>query len=365
MSRRRSRVPPGALLSRAQWSKHGVHSRLLASDAFIAVFGGYFTPAAAPASLNAMGWVLQNRVLPGAVLSHTTAAVFHRIPVPWQLDNGVGLLPEMAAGAQPVPVISSVRQDGRGVVPVPILPVLHARVPADTPARRRRGAVLHRSAPGPTVAWGKLVVSSPLETLRELTAVMPLWDVVAAIDGLVAPGRRPPGVTVQQVRKYAKDCAGKPGAAVLRRAAALARADVRSPGETLHRLLTTHVGFPEPTPNFPIRIRRTGAMRYIDNAWEEPMIGLEYDGDGHRSDTQQWRVDEARKDELESMGWELRRGTAQDRRDPLGILMRLQRSFTRRGAPCPTPEEIRRRLDALKRDPPTLALYGTARSGTW
>lgn len=82
----------GALLHHSRWRELGFHARDLASPSFTTVFPGYRTPTDRPASLNAMGSVLQGRVLPGAVLSHSTAAVLWGIPIPLALDRGVDML---------------------------------------------------------------------------------------------------------------------------------------------------------------------------------------------------------------------------------------------------------------------------------
>src|SRR5699024_10973707 len=81
----------GALLHRSRWLHLGVHARDLASDRFTTVFPGYLTPTEHPASFNALAWALQNRVRPGSVLSHTTAALLWGIPLPWRLEDGVGM----------------------------------------------------------------------------------------------------------------------------------------------------------------------------------------------------------------------------------------------------------------------------------
>src|SRR5699024_7820432 len=85
-------IPRGALRSRRQWLESGVSSRRLAGPQMVTVFPGYQTSAEHPATINAMCHVLQNRVQPGAVISHTTAAALLGLALPGWVDGKIGLL---------------------------------------------------------------------------------------------------------------------------------------------------------------------------------------------------------------------------------------------------------------------------------
>ena len=99
-------LPPGALLSREEWRALGVSAQRLAGPVLITVFRGFSTPTSAPASVNTMCRVLQRRVLPGAVISHTTAAAILGIAIPWWVDREMGVLSS-----------ASYQFDGKRVVP--------------------------------------------------------------------------------------------------------------------------------------------------------------------------------------------------------------------------------------------------------
>ena len=134
----------GALLHRTRWTELGAHSRDLASDAFTTVFPGMHTLTDHPASFNAMAWALQYKVVDGCVLSHSTAAVFWGIPIPIQLDNGVGRLwPRRNWPGKAFPRIPTVLPDEslRGEA---TLPPLHCRGPEPTPHRVGRGVTIHQ-----------------------------------------------------------------------------------------------------------------------------------------------------------------------------------------------------------------------------
>ncbi|GAA4519040.1 hypothetical protein GCM10023160_02140 [Brachybacterium paraconglomeratum] len=337
----------GALDHRSAWLSRGVHTRELASDLFTAVFPGYLTLTSAPASLNVMAWVLQNRVRPGSVLSHTTAALLWGIPLPAGLESGIGLLHRPGLSMRNgVAVLPSVRP-GSVLGVDAALPVLHCRVPSAGSGRIGRGAIMHRTRPGATSRLGTLVVSSPADTLRELATLLPRWDVVAAIESVIGPDAKIPGATVETLGAAFEAASGTAGTARARTALGLARTGVKSPGESVMRLVLESAGFPAPVPNLPVRDPVTGQARYIDLAWESVGIGLEYDGDDHRTTKEQWRDDENRRDELSALGWTLARANGDDLWNPGRILRRLRRSLGERGLPVPSEERIGRTLSTL------------------
>ena len=331
----------GALLHHSRWRELGFHARDLASPSFTTVFPGYRTPTDRPASLNAMGSVLQGRVLPGAVLSHSTAAVLWGIPIPLALDRGVDMLRAGAVvgpdGVERIPAVApgeSLREGAQ-------LPLLHARVGRGGSSGLGRGAVIHRLRDGPTASVGRLVVSSPSEVLRELASAIPLWDLVAAADGVIGPESPCASASPASLVDEIAEGRGRRGMPRALAALRLARHRVRSPGETIFRLLLAEAGFPDPTLNHPVPDPITGGTKEIDLAWEEIGLGLEYDGDGHRLTKGQWRDDEERRDELASRGWTLSRANAKDLYRPTRILLRIRRTMAERGLRVPDEARVR------------------------
>lgn len=289
-----------------------------------------------------MGWVLQNRALPGAVLSHSTAAVLWGIPLPITLDRGVDALRAGAVvGADGVEQIPSVAP-GESLRDGAELPLLHARVVRGGSSGLGRGAVVHRLRPGPTATLGRLVVSPPSEVLRELATMIPLWDLVAAADGVIGPESRCTGASLDSLTDVVAEAKGLQGTWRALAALRLARTRVRSPGETIFRLLLARAGLPAPTLNHPVPDPLTGGTKEIDLARAEIGLGLEYDGDGHRLTKGQWREDEQRRDELASRGWTLSRANGEDLFRPTRILLRLRRAMAERGLRVPEEARVRR-----------------------
>lgn len=355
----------GALLHRNQWVALGISEHRLSGPEFRPAFPGFHTPRHAPASLNALCHVLQRRVVPGAVISHSTAAVLLGIPIPWQHDDGIGLLgsglgpldtssPQRHPGIVPSQLVAD--DDPEGFHGQPEFPTLHASIPALGATRTRscRGVILHRRRPGTTVIVGGVEVSAPVEVIRELAEDLPLWDVVAAIDMLVGPASPVRGICLEDLGENAASSRNRRGVPRMRAALRLARLGVESPGESYARLLVTRAGFPEPVPNLPVLA--AGRWRRLDNGWSLWKVGLEYDGAWRRLSRRAWLDDETRRDDLASAGWLLRRQTAEDARQPLPFLLRVRTAMLERGGPTPTPAQLAEAVILLHAEPPAMHL---------
>ncbi|PWG66614.1 hypothetical protein DF196_02940 [Bifidobacterium callitrichidarum] len=89
------------------------------------------------------------------------------------------------------------------------------------------------------------------------------------------------------------------------RAAALVMPNVDSPKETECRLALQRHGIPCPVVNYTIpgMSFKSGVSMTLDMAWPEYRVGVEYDGDQHRTDKAQWRRDQGKRDRLRVRGW--------------------------------------------------------------
>lgn len=320
----------------------------MAGDDLVTVLPRYLTPASEPTTVNEMCRVLQEHVLPGAVISHTTAALLLGIPIPWWEDRRIGLL---ASGATP-------RRTGGltipSTLPLPVAPdsppstprrfeklttppLLHCRVAATAPHRAGPHVVVHRKAPSPTFTHEGLTLSHPVVVLLELATVLEHDDIVIALDSFARRRPRFPfrGMTLERVAREVARCDEMAGVPALRWGLIDARPNTDSPGETRTRLLLRRAGYPEPTLNAPVMDPDTGRPRYIDLSYPELRIGVEYDGDGHRTTKEQWREDHRRQDSLESVGWKIRRLTSPDIAKPGRFLSALRRSFVAAGGSAP------------------------------
>ncbi|AXK46229.1 endonuclease domain-containing protein [Brachybacterium saurashtrense] len=363
---RATSLPPGTLLHREQWLDLGVSTARLHGPELFALFRGFSTPTAAPATVNTMCEVLQRDVIPGAVISHGTAAALMGIPLPWWLDQNLGRLAggaHMHQGRRIIPSTLSTMDEtqtsarasateGRSPVQIPAdstqsegppvprhplrtPPLLHCRVEPGLHTSAGPYVSVHRTPPRPSWTHSGIELSHPHVVLLELATYLPHDDLVVAVDSLIS--RDPPlrTVTLEGIWCTVKHCTASWGAPALRKALEDARPNSGSPGETRTRLLLQRAGFPEPVLNHPVHIEGTGRRRYLDLAYPDLRIGVEYDGDYHRRTTVQRRQDQARKDTLESQGWTLRFLNAEDIAQPQRFLTALQRTFLRAGAAAP------------------------------
>ena len=102
---------------------------------------------------------------------------------------------------------------------------------------------------------------------------------------------------VALTRRYA----GARGVARARRVVPLTDAGAQSPKESWLRLVLINAGFPRPQTQ--IHVSDGFRNAYIDLGWEEPKIGLDYEGDHHRALRDRYVRDIGRYELIESQGW--------------------------------------------------------------
>ena len=186
-------------------------------------------------------------------------------------------------------------------VPVPDLPDEHVSVFQEKDRRRRPGICNHVAALStPVTTVRGLRVSAPDHMFLELAGTLSLVDLVVVGDALVRLRRTTP----EQLREF---CAGSThaDASAARRAARYVREEVDSAMETRLRMLIVLAGLPEPRVNFKI-LHTDGRVRYrFDLSYPGLKLAVEYDGQQHREDLDQWDHDTERRDWLDHNGWML------------------------------------------------------------
>ncbi|KZS71236.1 hypothetical protein A4G29_16030 [Mycobacterium kansasii] len=104
----------------------------------------------------------------------------------------------------------------------------------------------------------------------------------------------------------------------------------QSPRESYLRLLLIDAGFPRPRTQIPVTGADGMPFAYLDLGWEDYMVAVEYDGDHHQRDRQQYVKDIRRVELLEQMGWIIIRVVAEDR--PADILRRVRAAVVERSS---------------------------------
>ena len=161
-------------------------------------------------------------------------------------------------------------------------------------------------------------VVDPIAALFSSAALLDLLQAVIVIDALLSTASNYPGLHTGRPLFTASDITDKmaawgpfAGCGTIREALTHARARVESPKETETRMLITGAGLPEPVLQHEVRVDGRLIAR-TDLAYPELRIAIEYEGDGHRTDSRQWRLDIRRQRELEGCGWTVIRLTQHD-----------------------------------------------------
>jgi hypothetical protein len=209
------------------------------------------------------------RMRPVDVFSHATAAVLHGLPLPPRLGS-------------------------RKAIDVA------ATHPAGAPDAK--GVIGHRLRTAPEVVEvAGLPVVDVFEAWCQLAGDLELPDLVAILDHLLNLAEDPAEVVAAAGR--AIDRPRRYRTAALRQALALARRGSRSPQESRLRVVLVLGGLPEPELNAEVRDRDGTLLGHGDLVWRAERVVVEYEGDQHRTDQDQWNYDIRRYDDFAAAGW--------------------------------------------------------------
>ncbi|BBX17950.1 hypothetical protein CRI77_22135 [Mycolicibacterium duvalii] len=156
-----------------------------------------------------------------------------------------------------------------------------------------------RIAPGEITYRAGIPVATPARAALDLGRKLRGDNAVAHLDAL----SNATGVTATEILALAERYKGTNGVRKCRESVDLMDAGAQSPKETWLRLLLIDDGFPRPVTQIPL-IDHTGyKFAYLDMGWPELKIAVEYDGEHHRTDTEQYRSDARRLRKILAQGW--------------------------------------------------------------
>lgn len=155
-----------------------------------------------------------------------------------------------------------------------------------------------------------LTVATPQRTAYDLGRHLPRNDAVMHLDALA----RATGLAVDDVMPLIDRYKGARGIRSLRTAIDLMDGGAQSPKETELRLMLVDAGYPRPKTQIPVVDEYGYEFAYLDMGWEDVMIAVEYDGEHHRTDRDQWTWDVKRLRKVERRGWHHIKVIAGDRR---------------------------------------------------
>lgn len=194
--------------------------------------------------------------------------------------------------------------------------------------RAPKGIVVRRERiePDEIVERDGLLVTTPQRTAFDPARHLPRDTAVMHLDALA----RAAGVKAADVMLLAERYPRARGLPRSRVALDLTDGGGHSPKETWLRLLLIDAGFDRPRT----QIRITDGFReaFIDMGYDEPMVGLDYDGWHHLTDRKQYVHDIGRADLIDGQRWIDIRVVAEHSRQY--IVHRVREAFARRGH-CP------------------------------
>lgn len=165
--------------------------------------------------------------------------------------------------------------------------------------RRRAGVIVREQRIGDdeiTCVEG-IPVTTLSRTALDLARHLPRNNAVAHLDSLAAAT----GVTCADAFALAERYRRTPGIRRARIALSLMDAGAQSPRETRLRLWLIDDGLPPPRTQ--IRVSDGCNEAFLDMGYDEPMVGLDYDGEHHASNRDQYVYDIGRAELVDRQGW--------------------------------------------------------------
>jgi hypothetical protein len=236
----------------------------------------------------------------GAVISHSSSAVLHGLPIWASAVSQVHLTRDRMGGGK-----------NRTLV-------------------RVHGA---RLAPEDVTTIDGMAVTSLRRTVLDLCRTLPIEEAVAAGDRALVHG-----LAVEVLEEALGRLGRSPGVRQARRAIQLMDGRSESAGESVSRVRIISDGLPAPEPQLVIRSPDGTFVARVDFGWKEQQTVGEFDGKikygrllkpGHRIEDVVAKEKE-REDAIRDLGWKVVRWIWADLYRPGVLRDRLQRAFVRR-----------------------------------
>lgn len=192
------------------------------------------------------------------------------------------------------------------------------RYPDGVIARRER------VAPGEITRINGIPVATPARTGLDLGRQLPRGEAVARLDAL----GQATDVAAADILDLAQRYKGTNGVRRCREAVDLMDAGSQSPQETRVRLLLIDNGYPRPETQIPVLDDYGYPFAHLDMGWRDLKIAVEYDGEHHRTNTDQYRWDARRLRMILALRWIHIRVIAGDR--DYEILQRVRAAWVQR-----------------------------------
>lgn len=167
-------------------------------------------------------------------------------------------------------------------------------------------------------------VTTPARTALDLACRYPVGAAVAAIDALARATRLKMADVELLADRY-------PGRRDIRRARStldLVDAGAESPRESRLRLLLIRAGLPRPQTQIPVYDEWGQLVAVVDMGWEDIKVGVDYEGEHHRTTRGAFNKGIRRHETLTQLGWIDVRVTVEDTEG--AIIQRVTAAIARR-----------------------------------
>ncbi|MCB0932135.1 MAG: DUF559 domain-containing protein [Mycobacterium sp.] len=177
-----------------------------------------------------------------------------------------------------------------------------------------------------TTAVDGMTVTTAARTAFDLGRRLSVRQGVQRIDALMNATR----LTVHEVVAVVDRHPGVRGLNRLRRVLELVDGGAESPYESLTRLMLVQAGLPPPQTQVRAVDEFGFTVAFLDMAWPEKRVAVEYDGAHHWTDPRQRRRDIERLAALESLGWIVIRISSDMLRTPAAVVARVRAALASR-----------------------------------
>lgn len=211
-------------------------------------------------------------------------------------------------------------------LPIDPGPDFQVIVPVGTVPRRRSGLEPHEGLRRhEAVVHRGLRVTTPERTWLDLSLTLPDVQLVIVGDAMLRRGLTTPSKLIDAADGWPR----RRGIVRARELAREVRERVDSPQETRTRLVLVAGGLPVPFVNPDVLDDHGQWIGRPDLAYVHLKIGIQYEGDMHRTDRRRWMADIARDEVMRDHGWEVIRVTARDLSRPWHLQQRVLRAMDR------------------------------------
>ena len=145
---------------------------------------------------------------------------------------------------------------------------------------------------------------TPIHVWAQLAMHIPLYALVALAESIIAAD--PDSFDPSQFAAFVADAPRFAGKTRCTTATTYIQNNVLSPAESKGRQTLIAHNIPCPETNYTVPnavFSDSKAAMTLDMAWVEFQVGVEYDGDQHRTDKAQWRRDQEKREYLRRQGW--------------------------------------------------------------